>query len=322
MHNRLSTLISLFFAGFILTFTVLFSYFLCKKSAYESQKGLIIASTNLDEVAEVFRLERIVNNADIARFYLRLARAFGYQIRIGEFEIPSNVSLREAIEILDRAKSIVHKICIYEGMSVFLFLKRLEKDEYLLGKVEQVPAEGSLMPATYSFTYPTTRQEIIFMAQKAMREFIKREWPRRAPNCIMKTPEEALTLASIVEKETSLESEKNLVAGVYGHRLRIGMKLQADPTTIYAMKKGDVLGRRLTYSDLKYNDAYNTYMYDGLPPGPIANPGRSSIMAVLHPEDTDFLFFVCGNNSSHIFSKTFEEHKEKIKTIRKAKSAK
>jgi UPF0755 protein len=193
-------------------------------------------------------------------------------------------------------------------------MRRLNKTEDLLGEVVQIPPEGSLLPDTYCFKYPTQKQEIITMAQSAMREFIRKEWPKRSEKCTLKTPDEALVLASIVEKETNIERE--IIAGVYFHRLKIKMKLQSCPTAIYAHKRGDSLGHALKYSELTIDDPYNTYVYEGLPPAPITNPGRESIIAVLHPQETDNLFFVYEGEGRHAFAKTYDEHKRNIARIR------
>jgi UPF0755 protein len=186
-------------------------------------------------------------------------------------------------------------------------MQRLEKNEFLLGEISEIPEEGSLLPDTYCFRYPTTRQQIVSMAQRAMTEFMRQEWPRRSSICTLKTPQEALILASIVEKEAIIE--RDMVAGVYLNRLKKKMRLQSCPTVIYAITKGDKLGRPLRYDDLRTKDIHNTYTHAGLPPTPIANPGRSSILAVLHPRETDNLFFVFDGYEGHIFSRTFEEHK-------------
>jgi UPF0755 protein len=152
------------------------------------------------------------------------------------------------------------------------------------------------------------------MAENAMKKFVKHEWPKRSQKCFLKNPSEVLTLASIIEKETNVEKEK--IAGVYLQRLKIDMKLQSCPTAIYAHKKGDKLGHHLRYSELTIADPYNTYIYKGLPPTPISNPGKASIIAVLHPEETDDLFFVSNGDGRHIFAKTYDEHKRNIAKVR------
>jgi UPF0755 protein len=227
-------------------------------------------------------------------------------VKFGEYSLPHYVSLTEALEIFDSGKTVIHKVTIPEGFSVIQTIHHLEKNEFLMGEITDIPEEGSLLPDTYCFKYPTTRQQIISMAQEAMRKFMQREWPLRSPICTLKTPREVLILASIIEKETYLERE--MVAGVYLHRLKIGMRLQSCPTAISAHKKGEPLGRGLKHNDLKIKDPYNTYMHKGLPPTPITNPGRESILAALHPKETENLFFVYDGIAGHIFSKTFNKH--------------
>jgi UPF0755 protein len=298
-----------FFAA-VLSVVLFLGYSLKKKSSYVAERNVIIERTGDDDFLRLLIDKKISNNPMIAKISIKIMELFGYRIKFGEYVLPNQVSLFEAIRIFSSGKVVIHKITIPEGFSVLQVIRRLEKNEDLIGEIERVPKEGSLMPDTYCFKYPTKKQDIIVMAQKAMAEFIRREWPKRSPKCSLKSPREALTLASIVEKETNIEKEA--VAGLYLHRLKIDMKLQADPTTIYAHKKGDKLGRNLLYSDLKIDNPYNTYVYKGLPPTPIANPGRASILATLRPEETDNLYFVYGGEGKHIFAKTYDEHKRNI----------
>jgi UPF0755 protein len=262
-------------------------------------------------VARLLINEKLSDNRLIAMIAVKLLRFCGYRAKFGEYALPHYVSLVEALEILASGKTVIHKVTIPEGFSVIQTMRRLEKNEFLIGGITDIPEEGSLLPDTYCFKYPTARQQIIFMAQKAMRRFIQREWPLRSPTCILKTPREALILASIIEKETHIERE--IVAGVYLNRLKIGMRLQSCPTAIYAHKRGESFGRSLKYDDLKITDPYNTYLHSGLPPTPITNPGRESILAALHPQKTENLFFVYDGAAGHIFSKTFDEHRRNKK---------
>jgi UPF0755 protein len=268
---------------------------------------------NDENLSDLLINNRISNNPIVVKISIKIMKFLGYKAKLGEYALPHHVSLFEAIRIMDSGKGVMHKITIPEGFSVFQIMKRLGNNENLLGTVDHIPLEGSLMPDTYCFQYPTTRQNIISTAQKAMREFLKSEWPQRSPRCTLRHPEEALILASIVEKETN--TEKEMIAGVYLKRLKIRMRLQSCPTVIYAHKRGDKLGHNLKYSELTIDDPYNTYAHGGLPPTPISNPGRSSIIAVLHPEETENLFFVFDGIKKHIFSKTYAEHKRNIAKI-------
>jgi UPF0755 protein len=286
---------------------IFLAYSINKKVLYIPKRNLIVDRIGDAAVVDLLTREKLADGRTVAAIAIKVMRLLGHSIKSGEYELPYCLSLREAIEILASGQVVIHKITIPEGFSVKQTLQRLEKNEFLLGKIEEAPEEGSLMPDTYCFRYPATRQQIISMAQSEMAEFMRREWPRRSQGCTLKTPRETLILASIVEKEAAAERE--MVAGVYLNRLNMGMKLQSCPTVIYALTRGDKFGRPLKYSDLKTNNAHNTYVHAGLPPTPITNPGRSSIMATLHPRKTENLFFVSDGADGHIFSRTFEEHK-------------
>ena len=175
-----------------------------------------------------------------------------------------------------------------------------------------VPTEGSILPESYSFERGETRGEVLMRMQKAMQETIAELWPKRSPDTVVKTPEQAVTLAAIVEKETAIPSERRTVAGVYSNRIREGMMLQADPTTIYPITQGKPLGRRIRQSELEDVNDYNTYAMVGLPKGPITNPGRLSIEAVLNPAKTDALYFVADGKGGHIFADTLDEHNRNV----------
>jgi UPF0755 protein len=293
---------------------IFFTFSVYKKTHYIPIKNVIVEDTSDSYVSNLLVREKLADNLFFATSIVKIMKLMGYVSKFGEYTLPISVSTIEAIKIFSSGKVVIHKITIPEGLSVFHTLERIEKNEFLLGKIEQIPEEGSLMPDTYCFKYPTMKQQIIFMAQSAMQEFLRREWNRKSPLCTLKTPRQALILASIVEKETNIEKE--MVAGVYLHRLQIGMKLQSCPTVIYAIKKGGKLDHELKYSDLRFRSPYNTYIVDGLPPSPITNPGKLSIFSVLHPKKTKNLFFVSDGTKKHVFSKTFAEHKQNIAKIR------
>jgi UPF0755 protein len=279
--------------------------------------NIIINLTDDDHFADTLTREGISNNFFITKISIKIMALFGYEAKFGEYALPHRVSLYEAIKIINSGNVVIHRITIPEGFPTVYTLRRIESNEHLSGEIEQIPQEGSIMPGTYCFKYPTTKQEIIRIAQKEMVEFLQKEWPKRSLLCTLKNPYEVLILASIVEKETSTERE--IVAGVYLHRLKINMKLQSCPTVIYAHKKGKKLEHTLKYSELNIDSPYNTYRHKGLPPTPITNPGKESIIATLHPQKTENLFFVFDGISKHIFSKTYEEHKRNIAAVRKAK---
>ena len=219
------------------------------------------------------------------------------------------------------------KITIVEGYTVQQIIKRLNARDDLTGKITKTPEEGTLLPNTYHFVKNEGRQDVIDRMASNMRVALDLAWQRKANNLPIKTKLEALTLASIVEKETAVAEERNRVAGVFINRLRKNMPLQTDPTVIYAITKGDIkedgkgpLGRRILSKDLQYDSPYNTYKYSGLPPGPIANPGIDSIKATLNPEEHDYIFFVADGTGGHVFAKTLAEHNRNVAEWRKIRN--
>jgi UPF0755 protein len=293
-----------------------FVYSIHRESSCDGCDSVIVEySENDDYIAELLVKNGVSDSPWLCKIAVRLLKNCGFRPRIGEYKLSQHISIMEAIRIFACGDAVIHKITISEGLAVVRVIKLLNDNEFLLGKIENIPEEGSLMPATYFFQYPTNRQQIIELAQRYMKQFIEREWPKRSNACMLKTPQEAIVLASIVEKETSCEREK--IAGVFFNRLMKNMRLQSCPTVIYAITHGEPLGRKLTLTDLKTKSSYNTYRNNGLPPAPITNPGRESIIAVLHPELHDDMFFVLQDGKRHAFSKTFEEHKKKKAAIQK-----
>lgn len=300
----------------VLTIISLSCYHYCTKpSGYVSERPVIVERTTDAYVVDLFEQKGI----SVSRFLTKLCLKFFYfsnkEVKFGEYDLPNNVSITDALEIITSGKVVIHKICIPEGFSVVQVLNRLKKNEFLLGEVEVTPLEGSLLPDTYTFKYPTTRQEIIDMAKCAMEAFVKVAWANRPQDCTLKSPEELINLASIVEKERA-KTDAAIISGVYLNRLKIGMRLQADPTTIYAITHGKKLGRPLRLSDLKLKLPHNTYVIQGLPETPICNPGREAIDSVLHPQKHDYLFFAHDRNGKIYLAKTYEQHKANAKKTR------
>jgi len=246
----------------------------------------------------------------------------GDGIQAGEFEIPAGTRQSQVLDILQHGAPVQRLVTIPEGMPSVLVQEKLAAVPYLTGPAP-LPAEGSVLPDSYSFGRGETRSAVAARMSAAMDRAIIELWPARKPDgCPVTTPEQAVTLASIVEKETGKPSERRAVAGVYCNRLRIGMKLDADPTVIYPVTKGRPLGRRILRSELQADTGYNTYRRPGLPAGPIANPGRASIAAVLDPERHDFIYFVADGTGGHIFARTLPEHNANVRkwfALRKAR---
>ncbi|MFC3711983.1 endolytic transglycosylase MltG [Sphingoaurantiacus capsulatus] len=242
-------------------------------------------------------------------------------IKFGEYEIPKRASAEAVLDILQGGEALQYRITVPEGMPSILVHERLMAIDTLTGEVP-VPAEGSILPDTYAFERGEPRAKVVARMQAAMDKVLTDLWGTRKPTTVVKTPEEAITLAAVVEKETGKPSERRMVAGVYSNRLRIGMKLDADPTVIYPITKGKPLGRRIRRSELRADNGYNTYVRPGLPDGPIANPGRESIAAVLDPQPTEALYFVADGTGGHVFANSLAEHNRNVvkwRAIRRAR---
>jgi UPF0755 protein len=248
-----------------------------------------------------------------ARTYYVMARLLGSHdpIQAGEFEIPRGMGGAAVLDLLQHGKPVQRLITVTEGMPAIIVSEKLAANPYLSGPTPPIE-EGSLLPDSYGYQRGEARAAMVARMQLAMRKAIAELWPKRSADCPVATPEQAVILASIVEKETGKASERPMVAGVYCNRLRIGMKLDADPTFIYPITKGKPLGRRPLRSEVHAKNAYNTYEMAGLPVGPITNPGKASIQAVLHPARTKALYFVADGTGGHVFAETLEQQNANV----------
>jgi UPF0755 protein len=248
-----------------------------------------------------------------ARTYYVMARLFGSSdpIQAGEFEVPKGMGGSAILDLLQHGKPLLRLVTVTEGMPSIIVQEKLAASPYLQGATPEI-AEGSVLPDSYSFERGDTRASLVKRMQQAMTKAIAQLWPKRSTDCPVSTPQQAVILASIVEKETGKAAERPMVAGVYCNRLKIGMKLDADPTVIYPVTKGKPLGRRILRSELNADNGYNTYHRAGLPAGPITNPGKASIAAVLHPAKTEALYFVADGTGGHVFAKTLAEHNANV----------
>lgn len=245
-------------------------------------------------------------------YYLARLLGEGDPVQAGEFEIPARASAAKVLDIVQHGRPVVRLITIPEGMPSILVKEKLEAIPELVGETPPIP-EGSVLPNSYDWQRGETRRMVIERMQAAMTETVDRLWAsRKAGACPISNKQEAVILASIVEKETGKASERRMVAGVYCNRLRIGMKLDADPTVIYPITKGKPLGRRIKKSELAADTGYNTYKSPGLPAGPIANPGKESIAAVLDPAPTKAIYFVADGKGGHVFADSFAEHQANV----------
>ena len=247
------------------------------------------------------------------RTYYVMARVFGSTdpIQSGEFRIPRGMGGAAILELLQHGKPLSRLITVTEGMPSILIQEKLAATAYLSGPLPPID-EGSVLPDSYGYQRGETRAALVQRMQAAMAKTLHALWAKRSADCPVVTKEQALILASIVEKETGKSAERPTIAGVYCNRLRIGMKLDADPTVIYPVTKGKPLGRRILRSELNAENGYNTYRRPGLPEGPIANPGKASIEAVLHPAPTKALYFVADGTGGHAFAETLAEQNANV----------
>lgn len=243
------------------------------------------------------------------------SRIYGYdrQLKAGEYQIDSGMSLKDVFELITSGKTILHRMTLPEGLTTAQILTIVAENPFLSGEVSESAAEGELLPETYTFAKGTPRNDIIKNAKTAMSRALERVWNNRASGLPVDNPAKLLILASIIEKETAVENERRKVSSVFINRLNAGMLLQTDPTVIYALTLGkEDLGRSLTRKDLQIDSPYNTYKYAGLPPKPICNPGLKSLQAAANPEATDYYYFVANGSGGHNFSKNLAEHNQNV----------
>ena len=240
------------------------------------------------------------------------------QLKAGEYEVPANASLKSVSEILGEGRSTLLRVTVPEGLTSTQIVQRLRADPNLTGEISAVPPEGTLLPDTYKYSRGMTRQQVIELMQGEQRKLVERLWAARQPDLPFKTPEEAITFASIVEKETGRNDEREKVAAVFVNRLRLNMRLQSDPTILYGLFLGEVAwGRAIYKSEIQQKTAHNTYQIDGLPPTPICNPGKSAIEASLNPAKTGDLYFVANGQGGHVFTQNLKDHNAAVANWRK-----
>lgn len=241
----------------------------------------------------------------------------GARLKAGEFSFPPGVSMEQTVATIVAGRTVVRRLTIPEGLTTAAILRLIDSAPALEGSTQPVP-EGEMLPETYHYSMGDKRWELVRRMRQSMREAVNELWPQRAGKLPFRTKQEAVILASIVEKETGVASERGRVAAVFINRLRKGMRLQSDPTVIYAITGGkQELGRALSKADLKTDSPYNTYRNNGLPPGPIANPGRAALVAVLNPLQTNEFYFVADGTGGHAFAKTLAEHNRNVRRWRK-----
>src|ERR1700759_3346118 len=277
----------------------------------------IPARAGMTDIADILQREGVIDNnrwAFIGSVFALKARS---ELKPGEYSFQKNASLRDVIGTMVEGKVVQHAVTIPEGLTSEQIVARLSDNDIFAGTVREVPRDGTLLPETYKLPRGPTRDQVIARMQQAQKRVLAEIWERRSPDIPIKTPEQLVTLASLVEKETGQPDERSRVAAVFVNRLRQKIKLQSDPTIIYGLVGGKgTLGRPIKRSEIAQPSPYNTYVVEGLPPGPIANPGRASLEATANPARTRDLFFVADGTGGHAFTETYDQHQKNVARLR------
>ncbi|MXQ12569.1 endolytic transglycosylase MltG [Microvirga makkahensis] len=321
MSGLMTLVVALALAG-IIGFTMLEREVTAKGPLQNDKVVLIPRNTGTSAIAGILRDEGVIDHPLLFEAYALINRQRGH-LKAGEFQFKAGTSIREAIDTLVQGKAILHAITIPEGLTSDQIVARLYENEILSGDIAETPREGTLLPDTYKFERGTTRQQIVNTMQAAQRQVLDQIWQRRSADLPIKSPQELVILASIVEKETGRADERTRVAGVFINRLMKRMKLQSDPTIVYGLVGGKgTLGRGILRSEIEMPTPYNTYVIEGLPPGPIANPGRAALEAVANPSRTKDLYFVADGSGGHAFAETYEQHQRNVSRWRQIERSK
>ena len=269
------------------------------------------------DIADVLQREGVIDVNPWVFIGGVLAMKASSELKPGEYSFQKNASLHDVIATIVEGKVVQHAITMPEGLTSEQIVQRLSDNELFTGSVREIPREGTLLPETYKFPRGTTRDQVIQRMQQAQKRAVAEIWERRSPDLPIKTPEQLVTLASIVEKETGKPDERSRVAAVFVNRLKQRIKLQSDPTIIYGLVGGKgTLGRPIKRSEITQPSPYNTYVIEGLPPGPISNPGRASLEATANPARTRDLYFVADGTGGHAFTETYDQHQKNVAKLR------
>src|ERR1700682_911103 len=277
----------------------------------------IPARAGMTDIADILQREGVIDNNRWAFIGSGFALKARSELKPGEYLLQQAASLRDVICTIVEGKVFQHAVTVPEGLTSEQIVARLSENDIFSGSVREQPREGTLLPETYKFPRGTPREQVVARMQHAQKRLLTEIWERRSPDLPIKTPEQLVTLASIVEKETGKADERSRVAAVFVNRLRQKIKLQSDPTIIYGLVGGKgTLGRPIKRSEIQQPSPYNHYVVDGLPPGPIANPGRASLEAAANPARTRDLFFVADGSGGHAFSDTYDQHQKNVAKLR------
>ena len=268
------------------------------------------------DIADVLQREGVIDQPYIFMGGVIALKARG-ELKYGEYQFSKHASVADVVDTIIEGKVVQHAFTVPEGLTTEQIVARLLESTALTGQIKEIPREGTLLPETYRFTRGMTREQIIQRMQQAHRRVLQDVWEHRMPDLPVKTPEQLVTLASIVEKETGRPDERTRVAAVFVNRLKTKMRLQSDPTIIYGLTGGKgSLGRPIQKNEIEQPTPYNTYVIDGLPPGPIANPGRASLEAAANPARTKEIYFVADGSGGHLFSDNYTEHQKNVARLR------
>jgi peptidoglycan lytic transglycosylase G len=268
------------------------------------------------DIADVLQREGVIDQPYIFMGGVIALKARG-ELKYGEYQFSKHASVADVVDTIIEGKVVQHAFTVPEGLTSEQIVARLLESTALTGQIKEIPREGTLLPETYRFTRGMTREQIIQRMQHAHRRVLQDVWEHRMPDLPVKTPEQLVTLASIVEKETGRPDERTRVAAVFVNRLKTKMRLQSDPTIIYGLTGGKgSLGRPIQKNEIEQPTPYNTYVIDGLPPGPIANPGRASLEAAANPARTKEIYFVADGSGGHLFSDNYTEHQKNVARLR------
>jgi UPF0755 protein len=272
--------------------------------------------SGIREIADVLMREGVIDQPWVFVGGVLVLKA-REDLKAGEYQFKAHASLRDVVATIVEGRVVSHQLTIPEGLTSEQIVARLGDDDILTGNIKEIPREGSLLPDTYNFTRGVTREQMVQRMQQAQQRAVKEIWDRRSPDLPIKTPEQLVVLASLVEKETGKPEERTRVAAVFVNRLKQKMRLQSDPTIIYGLVGGKgTLGRPIMKSEIEQPTPYNTYQIDGLPPGPIANPGRASLEAAASPARTRELYFVADGTGGHAFAESYEQHQKNVARLR------
>lgn len=299
--------------------------YLAPGPAAEERMVLIERGTGVSGIAAQLKDAGVIESALIFKIAARLKDG---SLKAGEYAFPAHIPMAQAAQMMRDGQVYDRKFTIPEGLTSYQIVQIVNKIDVLEGTLADIPEEGSLLPETYHYVKGDTKDVKIAEMKAAMEKAIGELWDARQADLPFTTKQEAVTLASIIEKETGVAEERRRIAGVFVNRLKRGIALQTDPTVIYALTEGKMkddgmgpLGRRLLSKDLQVDSPYNTYKYPGLPPGPIANPGRASIEAALNPEPHNYIYFVADGTGGHVFAETLEQHNRNVAEWRKIRRA-